>query len=127
MHTPIDAACERSGVWPCRSLPFTLPSAPCRRLTPVIVCECSDSSTWPSTTTPCLAVRNAERKLVARPACVVQPASYAKKHSTPPRLQARLAPGSATPAQTGVAVYGKLGLEIISGIKGAQPCHPTMR
>jgi hypothetical protein len=48
-------------------------------------------------------------------------------HSTPPRLQARLAPGSATPAQTGVAACGKLGLEIISGIKGAQPCHPTMR
>jgi hypothetical protein len=36
-------------------------------------------------------------------------------------------PGSAQPARKGIAPRGKLSLEIISGIKGAQPCHPIGR
>jgi hypothetical protein len=49
-------------------------------------------------------------------------------HPTPPSPTAHHTPrpGSATPARTGVAATGKLSLEIISGIKGAQPCHPTI-
>jgi hypothetical protein len=67
--------------------------------------------------------------------CLITCFAMLKKHlgkgvslcqRTPPRLIARHAPVPRRLRETGIAASGKLGLEIISGIKGAQPCHPTI-
>lgn len=151
MHAPIRRPFGRSGVLhrqkkaPTPTAPLHHPGAraiPCAihsrsvALSPCAHADCHDDSStrpairnqrcvvldsWPPPKLPILPVLPGQ--LPASSRCLTTCFASVKKH-LPPRLVARLAPVPRSLLETGIAASGKLGLEIISEIKGRRLDFP---